>query len=482
MTRPLWTAEEAAAATGGRATGAWPEAGVSGVSIDSREIRPGDLFVALAGEARDGHAFVADALSKGAAAAIVAHRPDGVAEGAPLLEVADTLEGLRGLAAAARARMRGRVVALTGSVGKTSTKDILARMCATQARTHAAERSFNNHWGVPLTLARMPADTEIAVLEIGMNHAGEITPLSRLARPDVAAILAVRAVHLEFFDSVEGIADAKSEIFAGLEPGGTAVLNADDPHYLRCRAAAERAGAGRLLTFGQAGEVVPEHIALHEGTTVVRARIGGEALLFRIGAAGRHFAQNACGALAMVVALGLEPARAALALPGWHAPAGRGARETVRLGPEGMDGEITLIDESFNASPASVRAAFEVLAAAEVAHDIGRIARGRRIAFLGDMLELGPEERALHAGLAETPEIEGVDVVHCCGARMRALHEALPKARRGVWAEDSAALAERAPRLVDAGDVCMVKGSKASRMDRVLEAIRRVGGGPGRET
>ncbi len=469
----LWTAEALAAATGGTLSGAWP-GGITGISIDTREIRPGELFVALLGENRDGHAFVADAFARGAAAALVSHPPPGAPAEAALLTVGDTLEGLRGLARAARARMAGTVIAVTGSVGKTSTKDMLRAMAATQARTHAAERSFNNHWGVPLTLARMPAETEIAVLEIGMNHAGEITPLTRLARPNVAMVTAVRAVHLEFFDSVEGIADAKAEIFLGLEPGGRAVINADCPHRARLEAAARAQGA-EILTFGTTGDVVPEHVALHGETTVVRARLGPRHLLFRIGAAGRHLAQNACGALAAAAAAGLDPARAALALPGFHAPAGRGARARILLGPAGMDGQVTLIDESFNANPASMRAAFEVLAAAEVDDDVGRIARGRRIAFLGDMLELGDEAEALHAGLAETPEIQGLDTVHCCGPLMRALHEALPKAQRGIWAADSDALAARAGRLVDAGDVCMVKGSKGSRMGPVLDAIRALG-------
>ncbi len=470
---PLWTPDAAAAATGGRLEGHWPEAGITGVSIDTREMAPGDLFVALQ-DRRDGHDFVADALVMGAAGALVTRRPAMLSEEAPLLVVDDTLAGLRGLAAAARARSGARVIAITGSVGKTSTKEMVASMAATQARTHAALRSFNNHWGVPLTLARMPAETEVAVVEIGMNHAGEITPLTKLARPHLAMVTAVRAVHLENFESIEGIADAKAEIFAGLEPGGTALVPADCPYRARLERAAAAVGA-EIRSFGSTGAVVPEHIALHAETTVVRARVEDRQILFRIGAAGRHFAQNACAGLAAIAAIGLDPARAALALPGFRAPEGRGAREVVRLGPAGLDGEITLIDESFNANPASMRAAFEVLAAAEVDDDVGRIARGRRIAFLGDMLELGGEELALHAALAEMPEIAGIDLVHCCGPRMKALHAALPKAQRGIWAADSVALAERARRLVDAGDVCMVKGSKGARMGPVLAAIRGLG-------
>ncbi len=465
---PLWTSEDAAAATRGTSTTPWR---ATGVSIDSRELRPGDLFVALAGEARDGHAFVADALARGAAAAMVTHRPEGVSEGAPLLVVGDTLEGLRCLAAAARARTAARVLAITGSVGKTSTKEMAALMLAAQGRCHAAVRSFNNHWGVPLTLARMPAATDWAVLEIGMNHAGEITPLSRLARPDVAVITAVEAVHLENFESVEGIADAKAEIFAGLAPDGVAVLNADNAFFARC----ERQAPGRVLTFGTVGDVALKRVRVSGEGTVVEARIAGEPALFRIGAPGRHLAQNALAALAAVVALGADPTRAMLALGAFRAPEGRGARERVALGPAGLDGAIELIDESFNANPASMRAAFEVLAASPVTDDVGRVARGRRIAFLGDMLELGPTAEARHAALARLPEIAAIDRIHCCGPLMRALHAALPRERRGVWEPDSAALAARARGLVDAGDVVMVKGSKGSRMGPVLEAIRSLG-------
>jgi UDP-N-acetylmuramoyl-tripeptide--D-alanyl-D-alanine ligase len=476
---PLWTAAEAAAATGGRAAGDWA---ATGVSIDTREIAPGDLFVALAGEARDGHAFVADALAKGAAAAMVSHRPDGMAEDMPLLTVADTLEGLRGLAAAARARTGARVLAVTGSVGKTSTKDMMAAMLAAQGRVHKAAKSFNNHWGVPLTLARMPAETDWAVLEIGMNHAGEIGPLSRLARPHVALVTTVEAVHLEFFDSVDGIADAKAEIFEGLVAGGAAILNRDNRYYARLKG---KAGTERISSFGEGPPPGPPGEAdvrllrarVSAEATVVEAALGpeGRPAMLRIGAPGRHLAMNACAALAAVTAAGADPARAALALSTWQPAEGRGLRERILLGPGGIDGAIVLIDETFNANPASMRAAFEVLARSPVEDDIGRVARGRRIAFLGDMLELGPEETRLHAELAACAEAEGIDLFHSCGPRMRAFHEALPRERRGHWAEDSAALAARAPRLVDAGDVCMVKGSKGSGMGPVLEAIRRLG-------
>ena len=475
-TPPLWTAEDAAAATGGRAAGGWTAA--TGVSIDTRTLAPGDLFVALTGKHRAGHAFVADALAKGAAAALVSRRPEGVEADAPLLIVGDTLEGLRGLGAAARARLgaEARVIGVTGSVGKTGTKEMLRAMLAGQVRAHAADRSFNNHWGVPLTLARMPAETDVAVIEMGMNHAGEITPLSRLARPHVAMITTVEAVHIENFDDESGIADAKAEIFAGLAPGGVAVLNRDNRWFDRLASAATTAGA-RILAFGT-GEGCDARLLSADprgAGTVAEAEIAGRRLAFKLAAPGRHLALNAVGALAAAEAAGADVARAALGLAEWRPPEGRGARWIVALGPAGMDGAITVIDESYNANPASVCAALETLAAARVDDGVGRIARGRRIAALGDMLELGVREEAMHAALAEHPALAEVDAVLTVGPRMKALDAALPPERRGGWFADSAAAAERLRRMVDAGDVVMVKGSNAVRMGRVVEALKAAG-------
>ncbi len=468
----LWTRDAAVAATGGAGARDWR---ASGVSIDTRSLAPGDLFVALSA-ARDGHDFVGEALARGAAAALVARRPEGVAADAPLLVVRDVLEALRALGAAARARFGGRLVAVTGSVGKTGSKEMLRTALAAQGRVHAAEKSFNNHWGVPLTLARMPADCDYAVIEIGMNAPGEIAPLARLARPDVAMITTVEAVHLAAFGDVGGIAREKAAIFAGLAPGGVAVLNRDTPSYPILLAAARRAGA-RPVRFGRSGR--PEfrlgEVGVHGSGTCVAARAHGRAFLFRLGAPGRHLAMNALGVLAAVEALGGDVARAALALGHWTAPEGRGARWTVLLGADGVDGAVTLIDESYNANPAAMAAAFEVFAGEVPTDGMGRVARGRRVAFLGDMLELGPEEGALHAGLAAVPALRCVTTVHCAGPRMRALFEALPPAQRGEWFEDAAGMAARARRLVDAGDIAMVKGSLGSRVGQVVAAIKAMG-------
>lgn len=468
----LWTRDEAAAATGGTSPTDWA---ATGVSIDSRSLAPGDLFVALTA-ARDGHDFVAQALAKGAAAALVSRRPDGVPADAPLLFVPDVLDGLRALGRAARALFRGRVVAVTGSVGKTGSKEMLRTALATQGSVHAAEKSFNNHWGVPLTLARMPADRDYAVIEIGMNAPGEIAPLAKLACPHVAMITTVQAVHLAAFRDVSGIAREKASIFEGLEPGGTAVVNRDIATYPILLAAARRAGA-RPLRFGRTGR--PEfrlvEAKVGEASTCARALAHGRPFLYRLGAPGRHLAMNALGVLASVEALGGDIGRAAVGLGQWRAPEGRGARWTVVLGPGGLDGVITLIDESYNSSPAAMTAALEVFAGEQPRDGQGHVSRGRRIAFLGDMLELGPRERELHAGLARVGALQAVTTVHCAGPRMRALHDALPGPQRGEWFENAAEMAARARRLVDAGDIAMVKGSLGSRVGQVVEAIKALG-------
>ncbi|MEM7498372.1 MAG: UDP-N-acetylmuramoyl-tripeptide--D-alanyl-D-alanine ligase [Pseudomonadota bacterium] len=467
----LWTASDAAEATGGRVTGDWA---ASGISIDSRTLVAGDLFVALV-DVRDGHDFAAAALEAGACAVMIHRRPDGLPSGAPCIEVGDTLEALRRLGAAGRARSGAKVLAVTGSSGKTTTKDMAAAMLASLpgAKVHAAELSLNNHWGVPLTLARMPQDATHAVLEIGMNHAGEIGPLSRLARPHAALVTMIGEAHIGNLGSIENIAKAKAEIFEGLVEGGTAVLPADSEQL---RVLEARAGAD-VVRFGRSegADFRLVEARMGGGTTVVSARLRGAPWSFRIGAPGLHLASNALGALAALDAIGANPARAALALAAWSPGAGRGERWRIALGPGGLDGEIVLLDESYNANPASVRAALAVLGSETVVDGIGRVARGRRVAFLGDMLELGPDEAAHHAGLAETPEMAGVDLVHCCGPAMRALWEALPRGRRGHWAESSAALAARARATLDAGDVAMVKGSKGARMGPVVDAIKALG-------
>jgi UDP-N-acetylmuramoyl-tripeptide--D-alanyl-D-alanine ligase len=367
------------------------------------------------------------------------------------------------------------VVGVTGSVGKTSTKEMLRAILSGQGKTHAAEASYNNHWGVPLTLARMPADARFAVIEIGMNHPGEIAPLARLARLDVAMVTTVAPAHLEAFDSIEGIAREKASIFDGVEPGGTAIFNADiaTAQILRDRAAAHGL---RLVSFGQSAVADWRLVdaRLHDDTTVARATRQDAPLLFKVSAPGRHFVLNALGALAVADALGADPMIAAHDLGRWAPPAGRGQRERIVLDPV-EETFVDLIDDAFNANPASMAAALDVLIAATPTDGIGRVGGGRRIAILGDMLELGPTESALHAAIADHPGLAAVQVIHCVGPRMQALYAALPRQQRGDWVETAAELAPRARILIDAGDILLVKGSKGSKVSLVVDALRKLG-------
>jgi UDP-N-acetylmuramoyl-tripeptide--D-alanyl-D-alanine ligase len=468
----LWTAAEAAAATGGRASGDWV---TSGVSIDTRSIAPGDLFVALK-DVRDGHDFVAQALEKGAAAALVSRVPEGVSPEAPLLLVEEVLPALEALGRAGRVRAKAKVIGVTGSVGKTSTKEMLRAALASLGQVHAAEASFNNHWGVPLTLARLPREADFAVIEIGMNHPGEIAPLARLARPHVALITTVAPAHLEAFDSIEGIAREKAAILEGLEPGGTAVLNADIATADILRAAAEARGA-HVRAFGEGAAATDrvEEVTLSRETTVVQGRLGDQRVIFKVQSPGRHFAVNAMAVLGAVAALEGDMALAITGLGQWLPPEGRGHIERLSLDEVETEDYAELIDDAFNANPASVQAALEVLAAIEPRDGLGRVRRGRRIAVLGDMLELGPREAELHAEVARLPAMRALDIVHCVGPRMRALHAALPEQQRGQWCESAEELAAGAHGLIDAGDVLLVKGSKGSRVSLVVDAIRKLG-------
>lgn len=463
MTAPLWSPEEIAAATGARFLGRPVPA--TGASIDTRTLAPGDLFFAIKGEGRDGHDFVRDALAKQAAAAVVAERrADALAGAGPLVVVPDVLEAMRRLGAAARRRAGAQVVAVTGSVGKTGTKEALRLVLSHQGATHASAASYNNHWGVPLTLARMPRDTAFGVFEIGMNHMGEIAPLTRLVRPHVALVTTVEPVHLESFRSVAGIADAKGEVFSGLEPGGTAVVNRDNPCCERLCAHAAASAAGRIVTFGEHEEadVRARHIVLKPDATIVEARVLGTPVTYRIGTPGRHVALNSLAVLAACQAVGADLALCALALSGLSPPVGRGERTPLKVG----DGEALLIDESYNANPASMRAALAALGAAEPGF------RGRRIAVLGDMLELGPEGAALHRGLAEPIAQNRIDLVFAAGRLMENLVEALPPERRAGYAGASSDLKDAVVAAVRPGDIVMIKGSNSIRMALIVQALK----------
>lgn len=457
---PLWGAMEAAAATGGRAIGDWQAAGVS---IDSRSVTAGDLFIALVGPNFDGHNFVADALKKGAAAAIVAKRPEGVADSAPLLMVADTQRALEDLGRAARARAQGEIIAVTGSVGKTGTKEALKCALEGQGRTFASSGSLNNQWGVPLSLARMPPDASYGIFELGMNHPGEIDGLSRMVRPDVAIITTIEPAHLGFFTSVEAIADAKAEIFAGVEPGGAAILNRDNAFYDRLAAAARARGIARILDFGadKRASVRLVECRLHATTSSVTAAVMGEAIDYSIALPGRHWVMNSLAVLAAVKAAGGDIGAAARALATLSALDGRGKR--YRLDVPG--GTVELIDESYNASPASMRAAFAVLGAIDPGPG------GRRVAVLGSMLELGQESDRLHADLAKPLLDADVGLVFTLGDEMRALDAALPAQRRGGHAADLAELVDLLAKRLKPNDVITVKGSHGSRLHELVAKL-----------
>ena len=457
----LWTSADAEAATLGKASSPFK---VTGISIDTRTLQPGDLFVALQGEARDGHEFVKAAFEAKAAAALVARDPGNLPKGATCLTVGHTQRGLEDLARASRTRSHGKIIAVTGSAGKTTTKEMLRLAFGALGRTHASAASYNNQWGVPLTLAAMPRDTDYGVIEIGMNHFGEIRSLVSFARPHVALITTIAPAHLEFFGNCEAIADAKSEIFEGIAPGGAALIPADSPYAARLIARAHQAHVSRVLTFGAGNSADARLIATrdHDGGQTVDAEILGRALSIRIAAPGAHIAANAVGALLAVAEAEGDILNAAAALSRFEALKGRGAQFRVAI----AGGHIDVIDESYNANPASMAAALSLLGAAET--------RGRRIAVLGDMLEMGPGGTAHHAAIAKDIELEKVDLVFANGAQMQALWEALPASRRGAYGATSSDIAPKLIETLAPGDTVLVKGSLGSKMAVIIDALKTI--------
>jgi UDP-N-acetylmuramoyl-tripeptide--D-alanyl-D-alanine ligase len=449
----LWTAHDLLEATGGRMSERFD---ASGVSIDTRTLQPGELFVALRGEAGDGHGFVPDALVRGASGAMV-HR---AVPGTRLLHVDDTLAALHRLGGYARERFTGRVVAVTGSVGKTTTKEMLRAILLAIGPTHAAVASYNNHWGLPLTLARLAPDAAFSVVEIGMNHAGEIAPLARLARPHVAVITSIERAHIGFLGSIEAIADEKASIFRGLESAGVAVLPADSPLLPRLRSAVP-AGA-QVVSFGAAATADIRLAELHEdadGSDVV-ATVHGRRVSFRLNAPGRHMAMNAIAALAAATHLAGKPGdELAAALTAFAPIIGRGARRRIAV----AGGFALLLDESYNGNGASMRAALDVLRLQPAK---------RRVVVLGDMLELGDEAPAEHMALAEYVS-RAADRVFTCGPLMRTLYDALPTKMRAAHSADSASLAPLVAQSIAPGDAILVKGSLGSRMKLVVSALEQ---------
>jgi len=454
MAEPLWTSDEILAATGGSLSGS--SFAASGVSIDTRTLEPGDLFVALAG-VRDGHEFAQTALDRGAAG-VLATQPVS----APAVMVGDTLGALERLAEAARIRARQvRRGAVTGSVGKTSVTQAIRAGLLRAGRGHSSVKSYNNHIGVPLTLARMPRDTERAVFEIGMNHADEITPLVRMVQPHAVVITTVAQAHIQnFVDGEAGVARAKAEIFDGLQSGGTAVLNADNPWFDYLADAAKARGAA-VLAFGSDPSCAAQltGLSLEPGGAQVEARLHGAPIAFSLRQSGHHWGLMSLAALLMMESLGVAQADAVAALADFQPLEGRGAERRVAL----AGGAFTLIDESYNANPVSVAAALRTLGLRQTA--------GRRIAVLTDMLELGPQSAAYHAGLAAEIEAADVDLVFCAGPMMKCLWRALPPTRQGAYAESAEALEPLLTRAIEPGDLVMVKGSRDSKAKALFDAL-----------
>ncbi|GGY41657.1 UDP-N-acetylmuramoyl-tripeptide--D-alanyl-D-alanine ligase [Parvularcula lutaonensis] len=452
----LWLAYQAAAATKGTLKNGdgWA---ASGLSIDTRSLEPGNLFVALTAE-RDGHDFVAQAFEKGAAAALVSREVKGAG---PQLVVPDTLRAVEALAQAARDRSFAPLVGVTGSAGKTTTKEMLRYALAPLGKVHAAEKSFNNHIGVPLTLAELPPSAKAGVFEMGMNHAGEIRGLTTLVKPHLALITTIAEAHIEFLGSMEAIADAKAEIAEGVRPGGAMILPADSPYYERLAKRCREAGVGDLLSFGTTGKAAKLFRAEEgEEGLHIEAEILGKRISFLMAASGIHMASNALAALLAAARTGVDAQDAADALAAFRMGAGRGERYQLEI-----DGKtITVLDESYNANPASMRAALSVLKAMP----------GRKVAVLGEMKELGEGSAGFHADLA-APASDAADIVHTAGAMMEHLRNALPKEKRGVHEEKATDLVQPLLVNLNEGDTVLFKGSNASRVGALVGELLKAG-------
>ncbi len=462
----LWLADELIEAMGGRPVGAMPQT-VTGISIDTRSLVPGDAFFALRGEARDGHDFATAAVKAGASLLVIAEGklPALGRLTAPIIVVPDVLAALEKAGVAARARTKAKIIAITGSAGKTSTKEALRHGLSAVGKVHASAASFNNHWGVPLTLSRMPADCDYAVFEIGMNHEGEIRPLVKLVRPHVAIVTLIAAAHLGHFKTLDDIAKAKAEIFEGVEHGGAALINRDDERWALLARLAREAGVEKVLGFGEHAKAAYRltNVSLHPDHSLISARIGGKEIAARIGAPGRHIVQNALAALGAAHLVGADVQKVALSLESHSAEAGRGKRHVLRH----PNGPITLIDESYNANPASMQAAMALLDATPVSGE------GRRIAVLGDMLELGSHSAKLHSALAGLIARTRTDLILLAGPEMKSLAEALPESAK---VEYRAGAEDLKPVLIDTvrpGDVVMIKSSKGIGFSKLVDALIR---------
>ncbi len=462
--KALWTSQELVAATGGELHGAIDVA-MNGVSIDSRAIAPGDIFVAIKGDAHDGHAFAAQALKSGAGVAVVSQFNDAMLAAGAVLRVVDPLQSLEAMGRAARQWNVGKSIAVTGSVGKTSTKEMLRIALSASGKTHGSAASFNNHWGVPLTLARFPRDAAFGVFEIGMNHAGEITALVDMVQPHVAIITTIAASHLGHFASLDEIAEAKAEIFSGVVQGGAAIINRDTPYFDLLARRAKEQGIETIVSFGvhQKSDVRLTQVALHPTCSCISADVMGEAVTFKLGTPGQHMAVNSLCVLAAVKLVGADLARASLALADAKPSKGRGGQELLQL----PGGNLLLLDESYNANPQSMIAALELLVTAAKAR------KGKRIAVLGDMLELGDFSADLHRSLAGALSAAKIDTLYAAGPMMKQLWDQVPASQQGAYAEVSSGLIDRLVSDLRNGDSVVIKGSLGSKMGPVADALRQ---------
>ncbi len=455
----LWNSKEAEKATGGKSIISWK---AYGVSIDSRKISKGDLFLAIKGDHFDGHNFVKDALAKGAAAAVVDRIPKGIKKDAPLLIVSNVTVALHDLAKYSRSRMNGKIIAVTGSVGKTSTKEMLALAFKGQGGVYYTEGNLNNHYGLPLSLARMPKNTAYGIFEIGMNHAGEISPLSKLAKPDVAIITNIEAVHLEFFDSLQGIADAKSEILDGVAAKGAAIINFDNQFYSYLKNIAKnKKGIKNIISFGsKAGaDYQLKQYSEKDSKAEIKSNLEKKVFNYKLGICGKHQAINSLAVLAAVRFVGADIKKAGHNLTKCQAKPGRGKISKIRIGKK----NITVIDDCYNASPASVSAALDKFGSMQV--------RGRKLAVLGDMFELGSNAPSLHKNISEKIIANNINQLFVAGNLMLNLYKAVPESIRGGHAVDSTSLASLLKKALQDGDVLLVKGSRGMKMENVIKIL-----------
>ncbi|MEE2954545.1 MAG: UDP-N-acetylmuramoylalanyl-D-glutamyl-2,6-diaminopimelate--D-alanyl-D-alanine ligase [Pseudomonadota bacterium] len=459
MTGILWTASEAANATNGHCNKDW---NATGVSIDSRTSKRGDLFIALKGPKFDGHDYAAKALEKGAVAAVVDHKPTDLNCRDSVLEVKNTFDALRLFGKASRARTNAKVIGVTGSVGKTGTKEALRHALCDQGKVISNIHSYNNHWGVPLSLAQMSKDSDYGIFEIGMNHPGEITPLAEMVRPDVAIITTIEPAHIEFFNTIEEIADAKAEIFSGMTTG-TAIINRDNPHYKRLAQLAKNSRVKNILSFGEHPKSDVRLVSFTSDCSGnnIEAIVCGRRLGYRLGLPGKHLVQNSLAVLATTFALNTDVAKAAQRLSELKPLPGRGNQTIIHLN----NGPIKIIDETYNANPASMSAAIHTLGTMKSS------SCGRRIAALGEMLELGDQTYKFHREIGPALIKNKIDLVFACGLEMSEMFQDLPDKMRGGFSETSNGLIGQISKKVRPGDIITVKGSAANKMNVIVDAL-----------